>query len=111
MARYVAWCGERLPGGSRAMAEIHKQHLNWSQIEVMVASLAGRGHSGYDALLAITRGGLVPAGMLAYHLGLRNILVAAVQLYSGVARRAQQPTFLQFPADPLLQGQRVLIVD
>jgi hypoxanthine phosphoribosyltransferase len=49
--------------------------------------------------------------MLAYHLGIRNILVAAVQFYSGVGRRTEQPTFLQFPADPFLSGQRILIVD
>ena len=91
--------------------EIEKQYLNWDQIETMVAALAARSHGHYDAMLAVTRGGLVPAGMLAYHLGIRNILVAAVHFYSGVARRAQQPTFLQFPADPLLSGRRILIVD
>jgi len=93
------------------MAEVRKEYLGWEQIQAMVGELAAHGHGNYDAMMAVTRGGLVPAGLLAYHLGLRNILVAAVQFYSGVARRAQQPTFLQFPADPLLQGQRILIVD
>jgi uncharacterized protein len=93
------------------MEQIKKQFLSWEQIQEMVAALALQGHRSYDALLAVTRGGLVPAGMLAYHLGIRNILVAAVQFYSGVGRRAQQPTFLQFPADPFLSGQRILIVD
>ena len=62
-------------------------------------------------MLAITRGGLVPAGMLAYRLGIRNILVAAVEFYDDEGRPGPKPTFLQFPADPLLRGQRVLIVD
>ena len=93
------------------MAEVQKQYVNWQQLEAMVAKLASRGHQPYDVLLAVTRGGLVPAGLLAYHLQLRNILVAAVQFYSGVARHAQQPTFLQFPADPFLNGRRVLVVD
>ena len=62
-------------------------------------------------MLAITRGGLVPAGMLAYRLRLRNILVAAVAFYDDEGQPGPQPTFLQFPADPLLRGQRVLIVD
>ncbi len=93
------------------MAEVEKEYLSWDQIHAMVDELAARGHEQYDALMAVTRGGLVPAGLLAYHLGIRNILVAAVQFYSGVARRAQQPAFLQFPADPLIQGTRVLIVD
>ncbi len=91
---------------------IEKQHLSWQQIEAMVTQLAqplsGR---SFDALLAVTRGGLVPAGLIAYHLGIRNILVAAVQFYTGVGRRADEPTFLQFPADPFLAGKSVLIVD
>ena len=93
------------------MEQIEKQYLSWERIQGMVAELAAREHAPYDALLAVTRGGLVPAGMMAYHLGIRNILVAAVQFYSGVGRRAQQPTFLQFPADPFLSGRRILIVD
>ena len=93
------------------MADVDKQYLTWDQIQTMVAGLADQCRGDYDVLLAVTRGGLVPTALLAYHLSLRNILVAAVQFYSGVARRAQQPTFLQFPADPLLHGRRVLIVD
>jgi hypoxanthine phosphoribosyltransferase len=61
--------------------------------------------------LAITRGGLVPAGMLAYRLRIRNILVAAVEFYDDHGRPGPRPTFLQFPADPLLRGQRILVVD
>ena len=38
----------------------------------------GRDH---DVVLAITRGGLVPAGMLAYRLDLREILVAGAVFY------------------------------
>ena len=62
-------------------------------------------------MLAITRGGLVPAGMLAYRLGIRNILVAAVEYYDDEGGPGPRPTFLQFPADPLLRGQRILVVD
>ena len=91
---------------------ITKEYLSWSQIEMMVEQLAGpmRGRA-FDAMLAVTRGGLVPAGLMAYHLGIRNILVAAVQFYTSVGQRADAPTFLQFPADPFLSGQTVLIVD
>jgi hypoxanthine phosphoribosyltransferase len=49
--------------------------------------------------------------MLAYRLGIRNILVAAVEYYDDEGQPGPKPTFLQFPADPLLRGQRVLIVD
>jgi hypothetical protein len=49
--------------------------------------------------------------MLAYRLRIRNILVAAVAFYDDEGQPGPRPTFLQFPADPLLRGQRVLIVD
>jgi hypoxanthine phosphoribosyltransferase len=49
--------------------------------------------------------------MLAYRLRIRNILVAAVEFYDDEGRPGPRPTFLQFPADPLLRGQRILVVD
>jgi uncharacterized protein len=91
---------------------IAKDIVAWPDLDELVMSLADR-LSGmtFDVLLAITRGGLVPAGMLAYRLGLRNILVAAVEYYDDHGQPGPHPTFFQFPADPLLRGQRVLIVD
>ena len=90
---------------------IDKDIVTWEALADMVAELARKVRGDYDVMLAITRGGLVPAGMLAYRLGLRNILVAAVEYYDDEGRPGPNPTFLQFPADPQLRGQRVLIVD
>ena len=86
--------------------------VTWEVLDDLVAGLAERLRGEeFDLLLAITRGGLVPAGMLAYRLRMRNILVAAVEYYDDEGRPGPHPTFLQFPADPILRGQRVLIVD
>jgi hypoxanthine phosphoribosyltransferase len=86
--------------------------VSWSDLELLVADLAARiPRHEVDVMLAITRGGMVPAGMLAYRLGIRNILVAAVEYYDDHGKPGPSPTFFQFPADPLLRGQRVLIVD
>src|SRR5258706_15224363 len=90
---------------------IDKDIVTWDALADMVAELATKVRGDYDVMLAIPRGGLVPAGMLAYRLGLRNILVAAVEYYDDEGRPGPKPTFLQFPADPQLRGQRVLIVD
>ena len=38
-------------------------------------------------------------------------IAAAVEYYDDEGRPGPKPTFFQFPADPLLRGQRVLIVD
>ena len=90
---------------------IEKDIVTWDALADMVAQLATSVRGEYDVMLAITRGGLVPAGMLAYRLGIRNILVAAVEYYDDEGKPGPHPTFLQFPADPLLRGQRVLVVD
>ncbi len=86
--------------------------VSWEDLDRLVLDLADRlAGTTFDVMLAITRGGLVPAGMLAYRLRIRNILVAAVEFYDDHGVPGPHPTFLQFPADPLLRGQRVLIVD
>ncbi len=86
--------------------------VSWDDLDRLVGSLADRlARERFDVMLAITRGGLVPAGMLAYRLRIRNILVAAVEFYDDHGQPGPHPTFLQFPADPLLRGQRILVVD
>jgi hypothetical protein len=86
--------------------------VGWDDLDHLVSDLAERlAPQRFDVMLAITRGGLVPAGMLAYRLRIRNILVAAVEFYDDHGKPGPRPTFLQFPADPLLRGQQVLIVD
>jgi hypothetical protein len=86
--------------------------VSWDELDRLVADLAARlERESFDVMLAITRGGLVPAGMLAYRLRIRNILVAAVEFYDDEGQPGPHPTFLQFPADPLLRGQRILVVD
>jgi hypoxanthine phosphoribosyltransferase len=91
--------------------QIAKEHVSFDDIAAMVEQLAEQVRGEYDLLLAVTRGGLIPAGLLAYRLGLRNILVAAVEFYDDAGQPGASPTFLQFPADPLLRDQRVLVVD
>ena len=90
---------------------MNKQHLTWTQIEDLAIRLADRLPTIYDVMLVITRGGMVPACIISERLNLRNILVAAVMFYTGEERTLEKPIFLQFPADPLLNGRRVLIVD
>jgi uncharacterized protein len=90
---------------------VNKQHLTWLQIEDLAIRLADRLPRGYDVMLVITRGGMVPACIVSERLNLRNILVAAVMFYTAQEHTLDKPIFLQFPADPLLTDRRVLIVD
>ncbi len=62
-------------------------------------------------LLMITRGGVVPGGMISEALDIKYILTAAVEFHTGVQKRLAWPTFLQFPGDSLLRGRNILVVD
>ncbi|MCW5879607.1 MAG: phosphoribosyltransferase [Anaerolineae bacterium] len=90
---------------------IIKRVLSWPEIQTLVSRLSARLPRDFDALLIITRGGLVPGGLLSEELDIRNVLVAAVQFYSGIGQTLDQPIFFQFPADPILYGKRILVVD
>ncbi len=85
--------------------------VTWEDLDGLVARLAERVGRDHDLVLAITRGGLVPAGMLAYRLDLREILVAGAVFYLPEGGTHPAPVIGHFPAAALLEGQRVLVVD
>jgi hypoxanthine phosphoribosyltransferase len=85
--------------------------LSWEALDGLVARLAHETGRDFDLVLAITRGGLVPAGMLAYRLDLREILVVGVEFYRAEGGTHDRPRIGHFPADDLLVGRRVLVVD
>jgi hypoxanthine phosphoribosyltransferase len=85
--------------------------LSWEALDGLVARLAEATGRDFDLVLAITRGGLVPAGMLAYRLNLREILVVGVEFYRTEGGTHERPRIGHFPADELLAGRRVLVVD
>ncbi|MCR4426494.1 MAG: phosphoribosyltransferase family protein [Firmicutes bacterium] len=88
-----------------------KTYLSWQDIEELVDTLVRKIEGEFDALLVITRGGMVPACLLSERMDLRNILVAAVMFYTDVGKTLDKPVFLQFPSDPYLAGKRILVVD
>jgi hypoxanthine phosphoribosyltransferase len=85
--------------------------LTFDDIARLVVDLAGRLRGEHDLMLVITRGGLIPGGILAYLAGYKNIVVAAVEFYDDDGRRGPEPAFHQFPSAELLRDRTVLIVD
>lgn len=68
----------------------------------------------FDVVLAITRGGLIPATLLCEALELRNVLSATAMFYTDVGDQffgMTEPRFLSFPSADALEGRRVLVVD
>ncbi|RIH81821.1 Xanthine phosphoribosyltransferase [Meiothermus luteus] len=89
-----------------------KLYLAWQDITQLVSRLLGQVNPReFDCILAVTRGGMIPACLVSEATDQRNILTAAVMFYTDVGETIQDPVFLQFPSDHLLYGKRVLVID
>ncbi|MEU4237385.1 phosphoribosyltransferase [Actinoplanes sp. NPDC026619] len=65
-----------------------------------------------DLILAIARGGLLPAGAISYALDVKNLHLINVEFYTGVDERLDLPVMLPpVPQTVDLSGATVLIVD
>ena len=85
--------------------------LSWDALDELVERLAGETGREFDLVVAITRGGLVPAGMLAYRLDLREILVAGAEFYRSEGGTHERPLIGHVPDRDVLADRRVLVVD
>lgn len=92
-----------------------REVLSWELFGTAARELATQiATDGYrpDLVLAIARGGLLPAGALAYALDLKNVATVNVEFYTGVDQRLDVPVMLPpVPEAVDLAGARVLIVD
>lgn len=65
-----------------------------------------------DVVVAIARGGLLPAGAIAYGLGVKNCGALNVEFYTGIGTVLDAPEVLRPDLDiDYLEGRRVLLVD
>lgn len=95
--------------------QLRHEILTWHDIDKLVDHLIPQFEYEFDGMLIITRGGIIPGGLLAEALGVTNVLTAAVDFPSDMDRDASKlyawPEFNQFPNDELLEARRILIVD
>jgi hypoxanthine phosphoribosyltransferase len=97
------------------MQQGRREMLTWDDVERLIDHLVPQFDEEFDAMVMITRGGIIPGGILAERLGLTHILTAAVdfpaQSEMEKAKLMAWPQFIQFPEDRLLRGRRALVVD
>jgi hypoxanthine phosphoribosyltransferase len=87
------------------------EFLTWQDVDKLIDYLLPQLRGPYDALMMITRGGIVPGGLIAEALDINYILTAAVQFPEAGQGHLAWPNFLQFPDEHLLQHRRILVVD
>ncbi len=94
---------------------VRHEILTWSDVDRLVDVLVPqiRSAPSFDAMILVTRGGIIPGGLLAEALDIRDVLTAAVYFpdENSSTKLLALPKFLQFPSDVLLAERRVLIVD
>ncbi|EME26010.1 purine phosphoribosyltransferase-like protein, partial [Galdieria sulphuraria] len=97
--------------------QLPTEQLSWEDVERLTCHLVHKIKEEqyiFDAILAITRGGLIPATIAAETLELRTVFVATVIFYGdrgdpfyGLA----EPRILFFPEKASLEGRKVLVID
>lgn len=97
---------------------MRREVLTWTDIDKLIDYLAPQIHGRYDSMVIITRGGIVPGGMLAEALNITYILTASVRFpadFRGFQLPGPEkyaiPEFIQFPENEVLAGRRILVVD
>jgi len=94
------------------MDDVKKIYLSWSDVDKLISSLVPRLEAyACDLVIAITRGGIIPAAIMAERLAIQQVLVASVDFYEDEEHDLDWPVFMQFPADSFLRGKQTLIVD
>ena len=92
-----------------------REVLTWETFGVGGRDLAAMvAESGFvpDIVLGIARGGLIPAGAIAYALDCKNLFTISVEFYTGVDARLEVPVMLPPFLDARdLDSARVLVVD
>lgn len=92
-----------------------REELGWAEFGEAARQLARQVFdSGFrpDVLLGIARGGLLPAGAMAYAMECKNLFTINVEFYTGVDSRLDVPVMLPPVLDAAdLDDLQVLIVD
>lgn len=93
----------------------HREVLTWSDVDRLIDHLLPQFLREFTAMVMITRGGIVPGGLLAEAMDITHLLTAAVDFPAQAERESNKlmawPDFIQFPDDKLLRGRPTLIVD
>jgi hypoxanthine phosphoribosyltransferase len=92
-----------------------RELLTWDDVSALIERLVPQFQTGFDAVLVITRGGIIPGGILCEALDIHDVLTAAVDFPFEVRRKESRllawPQFIQFPDESQLRGRRILVVD
>lgn len=100
--------------------DMRQEVLTWNDIDLLLDHLVPQFDIIFDAMLIITRGGIIPGGLVAEALGIEEILTASIDFPAESRMGENQnlphkflalPEFVQFPDSSLLCEKQVIIID
>lgn len=97
------------------MEQMRREILTWDDVDKLIDHILPQFEGEFDAMVMITRGGIIPGGLLAEAMNIIHLLTAAVDFPAKMEMEKMGllawPRYLQFPEDELLRDRRTLIVD
>jgi hypoxanthine phosphoribosyltransferase len=100
---------------------MRRELLTWTDVDQLVDHLQPQFGLEFDAMVMITRGGIVPGGLLAELMHIQSIYTASVDFPAEIEAEEKKlkerdkllvwPKFIQFPDSKSISEKTVLIVD
>lgn len=93
---------------------IKVRFISWAEGVALSERLAGHiMESGYapDVIVAVSRGGLVPARIISDVLGVDDVVSIGVKYWGLAQRRAERPVLYHGIEPGVVRGRKVLVVD
>ncbi len=95
--------------------QMRQEILTWDEVDQLIDHLIPQFETEFQAMLIVTRGGIIPGGLLAEAMDITHVLTAAVDFPAEIERERSKlfawPKFIQFPESGLLKDRVTLIVD
>lgn len=92
-----------------------REFITWNEVVKLIDILLPQFDTEFDVMVIVTRGGIIPGGMLCEALKIEIVLTAAVDFPFEAERQAAKlmawPKFIQFPEVENIAGRNVLVVD
>ncbi len=96
-----------------AKGEMKLLHLEWDEIHSLTENIVAKvERSGYepDVIIAVSRGGFVPARIVCDILSVQRLASVQIEYYEGVGERLRSPNIL-FPLNTGIPGLSALVID
>jgi uncharacterized protein len=94
---------------------MRREVITWNDVDRLIDHLIPQLEGEFNAMVMITRGGIIPGGMMAEAMQLERIFTASVdfpaQMEAEQKKLLAWPKFIQFPEEGQTRNNRVLVID